>query len=180
MYVCMCVWGVCLCIFFFVFVKYGCLCCVIVSMCVYIFTSAAWIGRMQVGGQKTKVITAAHRSTHLTQSAYWRSVARNFSSTDSREASDRSVAWMYFCTPTSDFFSASKELEYNIFFLTYLGEEKQIQMIKLNYLVGKIEESYLSGVGTPRHQEQLLFFGTLGGTLALMHVFEIEQAISEA
>lgn len=50
---------------------------------------------------------------------YWRSVARNFSSTASREASDRSVACMYFWTPTRDFFNASNELEYNIFFLTY-------------------------------------------------------------
>lgn len=45
-------------------------------------------------------------------------MARSFSSTASSEASDRSVACMYFCTPTSDFFRASKELEYNIFFLT--------------------------------------------------------------
>ncbi len=54
----------------------------------------------------------------IKKKTYWRSVARSFSSTASREASDRSVAWIYFCTPTNDFFNASNELEYNIFFLT--------------------------------------------------------------
>lgn len=58
---------------------------------------------------------------------YWRSVARSFSSTDSREASDRSVAWMYFCTPTNAFFSASNEEEYNIFFLTWKEEGRGIR-----------------------------------------------------
>lgn len=57
---------------------------------------------------------------------YWRSVARSFSSTDSREASDRSVAWMYFCTPTNAFFSASNEEEYNIFFLTWKERRRGI------------------------------------------------------
>lgn len=67
------------------------------------------------------VIVRARPNRRVVSLAYWRSVARNFSSTDSRDASDRSVAWMYFCTPTSAFFSASNEEEYNIFFLTCKG-----------------------------------------------------------
>lgn len=48
-----------------------------------------------------------------------RSVARNFSSTASLDASSRSVACMYLAMPTRLFLSASKLDEYNIFILIF-------------------------------------------------------------
>lgn len=36
---------------------------------------------------------------------------------------------------------------------------------------------HLGGVGAPRHQEQLLFFGAIRRSLTLVHVLEIKQTI---
>lgn len=91
-----------------------------------------------------QVAAATHTHTHANDDGasgwdetplYWRSVARSFSSTDSREDSAKSVAWMYFCTPTSDFFRASNELEYNIFNLTWVRGERGKQRINKCVLI---------------------------------------------
>lgn len=39
--------------------------------------------------------------------------------------------------------------------------------------------TYLGGIWTPGHQEQLLLLGTLRGALALVHVLKVEQSISK-
>ena len=86
----------------------------------------------------------------------------------------RHWTWINLCTPTKDFLRASKEEEYNIFFLIFALSGHLL----IEVAIQRVHDMCVR-VRVPGHQEELLLLARLGRSLALVLVLVVIQPVPD-